>query len=102
MWKKIIPGILVFMTSPVYAAVVDIRQGGRDLGPFEQMAEWLSKYANFMQGPFAMALILGSMILAACVWVFSPKEGALGLLARAVAAGFVVLNAGTWLASFTS
>lgn len=106
MFKKILRGITALglgLSVNHTHAIVDIRQGMQEnLGPFEKMANWLTFYANFMQGPFAMALILGSLILAVCIWVLAPKEGALGFVARAITAGFVVLNAGAWMSSFVN
>lgn len=86
-----------FVTS-VYA------QSGPNIGSgggtgFSIIKRWLQNWVDFMSGPFAIAAIITSVIIAYVAWAFLPKEGLIGPTVRVVVAGIVVLNVGVWVST---
>ena len=75
--------------------------GAPTTGPFQKLGVWFQTYVDFMDGPFAIAAIVISIILAVLAWNFMPKEGLFGKILKTVVSGIVVLNLGTWMATFT-
>lgn len=75
--------------------------GSPSSGPFAKLGGWLQDYVDFMDGPFAIAAVVLSIILAVVIWNFAPREGIMSNLMRAVISGIVLLNIGTWITSFT-
>lgn len=79
-------------------------QGGVNIGNgggsgFSIMKRWLQNWVDFMSGPFAVAAVITSIIIAYLAWAFAPKEGVVGPTVRIVVAGVVVLNVGVWLST---
>ena len=70
----------------------------RGIGKFE---EYMQDWINFFSGPFGVAVVVGSIILAVSIFVFAPKQGAMGLFGRAVVAGIVIVNLTTIVAGFS-
>lgn len=89
--------LALLFVAPAYAGY-DL--GGSSSGPFGKLTEWLQWMIDFMDGPMGLAMVVGGLVVGCCVWIFAPKGGAVGFMARCVAAGIVVLNIGTWVASF--
>ncbi len=75
--------------------------GAPTSGPFAKLGSWLQDYVDFMDGPFAVAAVVLSLILALALWNFSPREGIMAVAMKAVITGIVILNIGTWISSFT-
>ncbi|MBL0319167.1 MAG: hypothetical protein IPP74_07750 [Alphaproteobacteria bacterium] len=75
--------------------------GAPSSGPFAKLGAWLQQYIDFMDGPFAVAAVVVSIILAIVIWNFSPREGIMSHVLKAVISGIVLLNIGTWIASFS-
>lgn len=88
--------VSVVLAAPAYAGYAL----GGGTGTFGKLTQWMQDYVDFMDGPAAIAMIVVSIIIAVCAWVWAPKSGAVGVLLRVVVAGIVVLNIGTWMASF--
>jgi len=74
--------------------------GGSTSGTFGKLTQWMQEYVDFMDGPAALAVIVVSIIVAVCAWIWAPKSGAVGVLVRVVVGGIVILNVATWVASF--
>jgi type IV secretory pathway VirB2 component (pilin) len=67
---------------------------------YTKLTAWLQNFVDFMSGPFGIAVVVVSIILAFSVWAFAPKEGIAGPVMRIVVAAVVIVNVGTWLATF--
>ena len=87
----------VFLAGPTFAGY---SLGGSSSGPFGKLTQWMQDYVDFMDGPAALAIIVVSIIIAVCAWIWAPKSGAVGILVRVVIGGIVILNIGTWVVSF--
>ena len=87
-----------FMSAHAFAAY---SIGAPTTGPFQKMGAWFQSYIDFMDGPFAVAAIVVSIILAVLAWNFLPNEGIFGKILKTVVSGVVILNIGTWVTSFT-
>lgn len=79
-------------------------QSGPNIGSgggsgFSIMKRWLQNWVDFMSGPFAIAAVITSIILAYLAWAFMPKEGVVGPTVRVVVAGIVILNVGVWIST---
>ena len=85
------------VASPAFAGYA---LGGSSSGPFGKITQWMQDYIDFMDGPAALGIIVVSIIVAVCAWIWAPKSGAVGVLLRVVIGGIVMLNIGTWVASF--
>jgi len=83
--------------TTAYAQSVNIGSGGGS--GFSIMKKWLQNWVDFMSGPFAVAAVITSIIIAYCAWAFAPKEGVVGPTVRIVVAGIVILNVGVWLST---
>lgn len=91
---------LMCITAYTVPAHAGYALGGSTSGPFVKLTSWMQGYIDFMDGPFAIAVIVAAIVLAGVIWTFAPKSGGLGFACRAVGAGIVILNVGTWMASF--
>ncbi|WKB50505.1 hypothetical protein [Eleftheria terrae] len=76
--------------------------GSAGTGPFGMITEWLQMLVDFMDGPFGLAAVIISLLIAYCTWMFAPKEGIVGPTLRIAVGGIVVLNVGAWIASLRS
>jgi len=73
---------------------------GTSEGPFSLITNWMQNFVDFMDGPAGVAMVVVSLIVGVAVWIWAPKSGAVGLIFRVVIGAIVVLNVGTWMASF--
>lgn len=90
---------LVMVLSSAAHAGPSIGTGGGTA--YAKLTGWLQNFVDFMSGPFGIAVVIVSIILAFSVWSFAPKEGIAGPILRLVVSAVVILNVGTWLATFT-
>ncbi len=67
---------------------------------FGNIVTWMQNFVTFMTGPFGTAVVALSIVIAFAVWVFAPREGIVGPVARVVVAGFVLMNVATWMGLF--
>ncbi|RZI40354.1 hypothetical protein EGT07_23720 [Herbaspirillum sp. HC18] len=68
---------------------------------YSKLTTWLQNFVDFMSGPFGLAVVIISIIIAFSVWAFVPKEGIAGPVLRVVVAAIVIINVGTWVATFS-
>lgn len=90
--------VVLSLFSQLSAAATNIGSTGNT--GFALMEQWLQNFVDFMDGPFGVAVVSVSVILAACVWMFMPREGWVGVTARVVTAGLVIINVPTWVSTF--
>lgn len=81
------------------ALAYNIGTSGASRG-IDKFEKFIQDWVSFFSGPFGVAVVVGSIILAVAVFVFAPKQGAMGLFARAVVAGVVILNLGSFMGGF--
>ena len=89
--------MFALIAGPVFAGY---SLGGSSSGPFGKITQWMQDYIDFMDGPAALGIIVVSIIVAVCALIWAPKSGAVGVLLRVVVGGMIMLNIGTWVASF--
>lgn len=77
------------------AQAVDIGAGGT--GPLTGLTTFLQDIMDFMSGPWAIFALAGGVILAVVMWIWMPKEGAMGTLFRVLFGGVIILNVGGWI-----
>ncbi|KKJ75225.1 hypothetical protein WH95_19595 [Kiloniella litopenaei] len=104
MFNKIKAGVgaavIGFQAKSAMAAFALGSSGGK--GGIAEFEGYIQDWVNFMTGPFGLAVVVVSIIVAVVVFVFAPKQGPMGLVARAVVAGIVILNLTTVVGGFTS
>ena len=88
------------LVSGVTAAHAGLSISAPTSGPFQKFGEWLQAFVNFIDGPFGLAVVAISIVIAFAVWVFAPKEGIVGPVLRIVVAGIAILNVAALVASF--
>ena len=66
-------------------------------GTFTALENIMTKFQEFMTGPFGKAAVVISIIAAFVTWVFAPKEGIFGPVLRVVVAGVAIMNAAAWV-----
>jgi len=93
--------LLISLLTTAYAHA-GYSLGGSGSGPFAKLTEWMQDFIDFMDGPMGIGIVVISLILGVVVWIWAPKSGAVGVLVRVVIGAIVILNVGTWMASFVS
>lgn len=92
---------LALATSAQFAAAgPSIGSGGGS--NFAVLRQWLQNFVDFMAGPFGLAVVIISIVIGFATWAMLPKEGIVGVIMRVVVAGIVIINVGTWVASFAN
>jgi type IV secretory pathway VirB2 component (pilin) len=76
-----------------------IGNGGGTL--YTKFTAWLQNFSDFITGPFGIAVVIISVVLAFAAWAFAPKDGIMGPLVRIVTAGIAIINVSTILISFS-
>jgi type IV secretory pathway VirB2 component (pilin) len=82
------------------SALAGVSIGAPASGPFAKIGAWIQDFVNFIDGPFGLAVVVISVIIAFITWVWVPREGILGPLLRIVVAAIAILNVAVWVASF--
>ncbi len=96
-YLKVVAVFIALNSSmPVAFAQYDIGKSGAK-GGIQIIEQYIQGWLNFMSGPFAIAVVAGSIIIATCVFVFMPKGGWFGYFARALVGGIVLLNLGIFI-----
>lgn len=80
---------LVLLPSVVLAAPTLPKSG--DAG-FDLFTSWMQKFIAFMAGPYAIAVVVISAIIAVGAWMFTPKEPVMGWTVRIVTGALVLFN----------
>lgn len=97
-------GLVAFMAlmavSQTVLAAPTLGSGGG--AAFAPLRTWLQNFVDFMAGPFGLAVVILSVILGFAAWAMLPKEGIVGTIMRVVVAGVVIINVGTWVATFAA
>ena len=62
------------------------------------LTTFLQAWVSFATGPWAVGVIAASIAIGIAVWVFMPREGPMGWVARGAIGGILLLNIGTWMA----
>ncbi|WP_372000072.1 hypothetical protein [Tistrella mobilis] len=62
------------------------------------LTKFFQSWVNFMTGPWAVAMMAASIAVGVAIWIFMPREGPMGWVARGAIGGLVLLNLGPWLA----
>ncbi len=70
-------------------------------GILQNIETTMSQIANFVSQPLGVFVVIVAFIFAACLWIFSPRSGALSYAFRAVAALVVVFNLTAIISYFT-
>lgn len=95
--RRWLASMAVVLMSPVAMAGTDLGDGGG--ATFAQLRAWMQDFVDFIDGPFGLAAVVISIVVAFTVWVFAPKEGIMGPVLRVVIAGVAILNVAVMLAS---
>jgi len=69
-------------------------------GFIAQLEALFQSWVDFLTGPLGVAVCAIGFVVAAIMWVFAPKSGAMGLAVRAIAAAIVIFNLGSIIAAF--
>jgi hypothetical protein len=85
---------LALVGANAYAASPDL---GTAAGPFSRIVSGLQEILDFLSGPVAIFILAASLIAAVVLWMFAPKEGALGGIVRVLAAGIMLVNIGLFV-----
>jgi len=88
----------IMMGAQAAFAGYSIGSGGG--GTFALLRTWFQDFVDFMDGPFGIAAVVISLVLAFATWAFAPKEGIVGPVLRIAMSGIVILNVATWMGSF--
>lgn len=96
--SRLAVALLGAMAMPLASAGESIGTSGSTT--FAKLTAWFQDFVNFMDGPFGLAVVIISLILAVCTWMFVPKEGIAGPVLRVVVGAIVILNVTTFIASF--
>ncbi|MDA8138854.1 MAG: hypothetical protein M0036_09390 [Desulfobacteraceae bacterium] len=84
---------LVF-AAPLLAGY-NIESAGSTNAPiFTRLVGFMQDFVDLLDGPFAIAVVIGGAFIAFCLWVFSPQSPALQKAFRAIAGGFVLFDMG--------
>jgi type IV secretory pathway VirB2 component (pilin) len=94
--KKMPVGLLLIASSKAFAGVSVGKGGGAG---FDIASKWLQNWVDFMTGPFGIAVVITSLIIAFGTWAMMPKEGIVAPVLRVVVSGIAILNVVTWLAT---
>jgi type IV secretory pathway VirB2 component (pilin) len=70
-------------------------------GFLQQLQTWMQGLASFVTSPLGAFIVIAGIVIAAGTWVLAPKNGALGMGMRAVAAGIAVFNITAIVSWFT-
>lgn len=62
------------------------------------LTTFLQAWVTFATGPWAIAVIAASVAIGIAIWVFMPREGPMGWVARGAIGGIALLNMATWMA----
>lgn len=62
------------------------------------LTTFLQAWVTFATGPWAIAVIAASVAIGIAIWVFMPREGPMGWVARGAIGGIFLLNMATWMA----
>lgn len=95
---RLFNGLLLTLFARTALAGVSI--GAPGSGPFAKIGAWIQDFVNFIDGPFGLAFVVISVIIAFVTWVWVPREGILGPLMRVIVAAIAILNVAVWVASF--
>jgi type IV secretory pathway VirB2 component (pilin) len=87
------------MVSDLFATSITSK-GGSSQGIFSKAGILLQQMVDFMEGPLAVAAIIGGLVLAAVTWAYAPDNRHLGTAARVAAAGFFVFSISTLIMQF--
>ncbi len=85
----------LFLT-PCAQAGVDI--SAPSTGWFALLGTLLQDLVNFLDGPWALAMIIISIIVMVCMWIWAPKDGAMGVFMKICVGAIVILNIPSFLA----
>ena len=81
------------------AALAEYDIGKSNGGGFLVLLETIIQdWVNFATGPWAMAVVGGSIVAAVTLWVAAPKSGVLGIVMRAATGGIALLNIPVFIA----
>ncbi len=74
--------------------------GAPTSGLFAKMGAFFQEVVDLMEGPFAIAMIVLSMVFAVAVFVWAPRSGALAVALRVVVGAFVIFSIPAWISAF--
>ena len=72
-------------------------------GAFNAFINILNQWGAFITGPVGLIFIFVGFLFAAVAWIWSPRSGEIvGFFLRVLAAGFVIINLGGFIAWFAN
>jgi len=104
---RYLPLALLFAGQNAFAqATPGPTSGGYSIGTsggtgfIAQLEALMQSWINFVSGPLGVAVCVIAFVIAAILWVFAPRSGAVGMAVRAIAAVIVIFNLGSIVAAF--
>ena len=89
-----VTAIMLAHRLPVHAGY-NIESHGTTSGSiFTRLVDFMQDVVDFMDGPWAIGLIIVGVVVAGTLWVFAPDNRHLGKALKAVAVGFVLFDVG--------
>lgn len=87
----ILGGVATFLYGPSAMAIIDVDRGYGD-GMMGKAVALFQDYVNFVEGPFAMTIIIAAIVGAVLMWMFAPKTPIMQTAVRIVSGGILLFN----------
>ncbi|MCZ4283092.1 hypothetical protein O4H49_20070 [Kiloniella laminariae] len=93
--------LVMALQSQVAFAAYNIGTSGGARG-IEKFEAYFQDWINFATGPYALAVVVVSVVAAVTIFVCAPKQGPMAIFARAAIGGIVLINITSFIAGFTA
>ena len=85
---------LLLCSAPAMAGYNIESHGSTSGSIFSRLVNFLQDVVDFMDGPWAVGLIIVGVVIAGSMWIFAPDNRHLGKAMKAIAVGFVLFDIG--------
>ncbi|KJS30748.1 MAG: hypothetical protein VR64_14540 [Desulfatitalea sp. BRH_c12] len=86
--------INLLCAAPLFAGYNIESAGSTNASIFTRLVGFMQDIVDLMDGPIAIAVVIGGVIIAGCLWIFAPDNRHLGKAMKAIAVGFFLFDIG--------
>lgn len=90
--------IAAVLAASAAQAGVDI--GSPTTGGFAKFGAWMQAFVDFIDGPYGLAAVVISIVVAFSIWMFVPREGIMAPIVRIAVSAIAIFNVAALVAAF--